>query len=186
MPILISNPPIAAGKNTTANALVERYVSDERTVVVADVDEVAVMSARLGVGAEGLWFAAHEAHGALVAQWMPSDVDAVTSVGPIYDAVESAALFGDFPTGPGPSSADRRTAVGHLGQGGGPTQRRGTPADWSFTNPPTPATATSCLRFLPTCPPTRVPCPRATSQTRSTPRLVSPVDGPCVRPGLRS
>ncbi len=52
-------------------------------------------------GAAGLWFAAHEAHGALVAQWMRSDVDVVISVGPIYDASESAALFGRLPDGPG-------------------------------------------------------------------------------------
>lgn len=100
MPILISiTGPIAAGKNTTANALVERYVSDNRTVVVADVDDVAAMVGPPGAGAVGLWFAAHEAHGALVAQWMRSDVDAVISVGPIYNAAESAALFERLPDG---------------------------------------------------------------------------------------
>ena len=40
----------------------------------------------------GLWFAAHEAHGALVGQWMRSSVDYVVVVGPIYSADEQAAL----------------------------------------------------------------------------------------------
>lgn len=98
MPTLISiTGPIAAGKNTTANALVERYVNDNRTVVVADVDDVAAMVGPPGAGAAGLWSAAHEAHGALVAQWMRSDIDAVISVGPIYYAAESAALFEQLP-----------------------------------------------------------------------------------------
>lgn len=67
MPILISiTGPIAAGKNTTANAVAKRCLSDELTVVIADVDDVAAMVEPPGAGAAGLWFAAHEAHGALV------------------------------------------------------------------------------------------------------------------------
>jgi hypothetical protein len=50
----------------------------------------------------GLWFAAHEAHGALVAGWMRTDVDVVISVGPVYTEAEQAALFGGLP-------ADART-----------------------------------------------------------------------------
>jgi hypothetical protein len=37
-----------------------------------------------GAAAGDLWFAAHEAHGPLVAQWMRSPVDVVSSVGPVY------------------------------------------------------------------------------------------------------
>ncbi len=100
MPILISiTGPIAAGKNTTANAVAKRCLSDELTVVIADVDDVAAMVEPPGAGAAGVWFAAHEAHGALVAQWMRSDVDVVISVGPLYDTAESAALFGGLPDG---------------------------------------------------------------------------------------
>lgn len=121
MPILISiTGPIAAGKNTTANSLVKRYVSDNRTVVVADLDDVAAMVGPPGAGGAGLWFAAHEAHGALVAQWMQSHVDAVISVGPIYDAAENAALFGRIPDGAQVLRVlNRGTSVGHLGQGRG-------------------------------------------------------------------
>lgn len=100
MPILISiTGPIAAGKNTTADALAGRCISDGHTVVVADVDDVAAMVGAPGAGAAGLWFAAHEAHGALVAQWMRSEADVVISVGPVYDAAESDALFGGLPVG---------------------------------------------------------------------------------------
>lgn len=53
--------------------------------------------ARPAPGQRGLWFAAHKAQGALVAQWMRSDVDVVISVGPIYDAAETAAPFDRLP-----------------------------------------------------------------------------------------
>jgi adenylylsulfate kinase-like enzyme len=91
--------PIAAGKNTVADALAERCVAAGRTVVIADVDDVAAMVCPPGAGATGLWFAAHEAHGALVAQWMRSDVDLVISVGPVYTSAENDALFGRLPAG---------------------------------------------------------------------------------------
>ncbi len=69
------------------------------SVVIADVDDVADMVAGLGAGAAGLWFAAHEAHGALVAQWMRSEVDVVIAVGPVYTTDEQHALFGNIPAG---------------------------------------------------------------------------------------
>ena len=71
MPILVTIAgPIAAGKNTVADLLAEHCVSSGRTVVIADVDDAAAMVAGPGAGAVGLWFAAHQAHGALVGQWM--------------------------------------------------------------------------------------------------------------------
>src|SRR5438045_5999055 len=90
--LVILTGPIAAGKNTVADKLAERLTGRGKTVVVADVDEVAAMVARPGAVQVGLWFAAHEAHGALVGQWMRSSVDYVVVVGPIYSADEQAAL----------------------------------------------------------------------------------------------
>jgi hypothetical protein len=89
--------PIAAGKNTTADCLAERAGSAGMSVVVADVDDVAHMVAGPGAGASGLWFAAHVAHGALVAAWMGSEVDLVIAVGPIYSEEEQRALFEHIP-----------------------------------------------------------------------------------------
>jgi hypothetical protein len=65
--------------------------------VIADVDDVAAMVAPLGAAQAGLWFAAHEAHGALVGQWMRSSVEYVVAVGPIYTAEEQAALTRTLP-----------------------------------------------------------------------------------------
>jgi hypothetical protein len=72
------------------------------TVVIADLDDVAAMVtgpmvAGPGAAPSDLWFAAHEAHGALVAQWMVSDVNVVISVGPIYTPAEQEALYGPLP-----------------------------------------------------------------------------------------
>ncbi|MFY1695126.1 MULTISPECIES: adenylyl-sulfate kinase [unclassified Solwaraspora] len=62
--LVILTGPIAAGKNTVAELLADLLTDAGRTVVVVDVDEVAAMVRRPGAGAGGLWFAAHEAHGA--------------------------------------------------------------------------------------------------------------------------
>lgn len=91
--------PIASGKSTVAALLADRCAEDGRTVVIADVDEVAAMVAGPGAAASGLWFAAHQAHGALVAQWVLSGVDLVISVGPIYTQAEQDALYRVLPTG---------------------------------------------------------------------------------------
>ena len=98
MPILVTiTGPIAAGKNTVANSLADHYISAGRTVVIADVDDVAAMVCTPGAGATGLWFAAHQAHGALVSQWMRSETNVVISVGPIYSQAEHDALFATLP-----------------------------------------------------------------------------------------
>lgn len=90
--------PIASGKNTVAVSLAHRCAEDGRTVVIVDVDDVAAMVAGPGpVG--GLWFAAHQAHGALVARWLLTAVDVVISVGPIYSEAEQDALYGRLPAG---------------------------------------------------------------------------------------
>lgn len=96
--LVILTGPIAAGKNTVADELAQRLARDGRTVVIADVDDVAAMVGSPGAAAEaGLWFAAHEAHGALVGQWMRSNVDYVVAVGPIYTTEEQAALTRTLP-----------------------------------------------------------------------------------------
>lgn len=98
MPVLIRIVgPIAAGKNTVADLLAQHCVNTGRTAVVADVDDVADMVVPGGAGAAGLWLAAHQAHGALVAQWMRSEVDVVIAVGPIYDHAEQDAIYGPLP-----------------------------------------------------------------------------------------
>ncbi|GIF72020.1 AAA family ATPase [Asanoa siamensis] len=90
--LVILTGPIAAGKNTVADRLAARLTARGRTVVVVDVDDVAAMVGPPGAAAAGLWFAAHEAHGALVGQWMRSAVDHVVVVGPVYSPAEQAAL----------------------------------------------------------------------------------------------
>lgn len=89
--------PIASGKTTVAALLAERCASKGLTVVIAEVDDVAAMVTGPGAAASGLWFAAHLAHGAMVAQWMRSKVNVVISVGPVYTPAEQAALFGQLP-----------------------------------------------------------------------------------------
>ena len=102
VPLLITIVgPIAAGKNTVAELIAERCVGSGRTVVVADVDDVAFML-RPPERRAGLWLAAHKAHGALVGQWMRSKVDFVVALGPIYDEDEQEALYGQLPIGAAP------------------------------------------------------------------------------------
>ncbi len=91
--------PIAAGKNTVASALADRVSASGRTVVVADVDDVAAMVSGRGAAAVGLWSAAHRAHGVLVAEWLRSAVDVVVAVGPIYSVDEQAAFLDPLPAG---------------------------------------------------------------------------------------
>jgi hypothetical protein len=95
--LVILTGPIAAGKNSVADQLTQRLTGRGHTVVVADVDEVAAMVGAPGAGEAGLWFAAHEAHGALVGQWMRSNVDFVVAVGPFWTAQEQAALTRNLP-----------------------------------------------------------------------------------------
>src|SRR6059036_1374502 len=68
-----------------------------RSAVLVDVDDIAAMVAGPGAAATGLWFAAHQAHGALVGKWMQTAVDVVIAVGPIYTACEQAALLESLP-----------------------------------------------------------------------------------------
>lgn len=96
--LLVLTGPIAAGKNAAADDLAERLTTRGHTVVIADVDDVAAMVGNPGAGVVGLWFAAHEAHGALVGQWMRSAVDYVIAIGPIYSPEEQEALTRSLPT----------------------------------------------------------------------------------------
>ena len=97
--LVILTGPIAAGKNTVADGLAQRLTGRGHTVVVADVDEVAAMVRAPGAAAAGLWFAAHEAHGALVGRWLRSNVDYVVVVGPFWTAEERATLLAPVPDG---------------------------------------------------------------------------------------
>ncbi|MGX7672348.1 hypothetical protein [Plantactinospora sp. DSM 117369] len=97
--LVILTGPIAAGKNTVADRLTEHLTGRGRTVVVADVDDVAAMVGPPGAGRADLWFAAHEAHGALVGQWMRSNVEYVVAVGPFHTDQEKAALTRPLPDG---------------------------------------------------------------------------------------
>ena len=97
--LVILTGPLAAGKNTVADRLAQRLTGRGHTVVVADVDDVAAMVGAPGAGEAGLWFAAQEAHGALVGQWMRSDVDYVMAIGPFWTAQEQAALTRSLPDG---------------------------------------------------------------------------------------
>jgi hypothetical protein len=45
----------------------------------------------------GLWFAAQEAHGALVGQWLRSTADYVIAIGPFWTTEEQAALTQPLP-----------------------------------------------------------------------------------------
>src|SRR3954452_9258210 len=95
--LVILTGPIAAGKNTVAEWLTQLLTGRGRTVVVVDVDDVAAMVKAPGAAEAGLWFAAHESHGALIGQWMRSAVDYVVAVGPIYSTDEQAALTRTLP-----------------------------------------------------------------------------------------
>lgn len=97
--LVVLTGPIAAGKNTVADALARRLTGRGKTVVIADVDDVAAMVGPPGAASAGLWFAAHQAHGALVGRWMRSEVEYVVVVGPIYSAGEQAALTRTLPGG---------------------------------------------------------------------------------------
>jgi adenylylsulfate kinase-like enzyme len=95
--LVVITGPIAAGKNTVAERLSDLLTESGRTVVVLDVDDVAAMVAMPGAAAAGLWFAAHEAHGALVGEWMRSSVDVVVVVGPIYSDEEQESFVRTLP-----------------------------------------------------------------------------------------
>jgi hypothetical protein len=97
--LVVITGPLAAGKNTVADRIAERLTAYGRTAVIADVDDVAAMVGPPGAAAAGLWFAAHEAHGALVGQWMRSPVDVVVAVGPFFDDRDRAALTRHLPDG---------------------------------------------------------------------------------------
>src|SRR6185312_15201987 len=95
--LVILTGPIAAGKNTVADRLADLLTWHNHTVVVADVDDVAAMVGAPGAARAGLWFTAHEAHGALVGQWMRSEVAYVVVVGNVYSDEEQAALTRHLP-----------------------------------------------------------------------------------------
>jgi hypothetical protein len=98
--ILVGN--IAAGKNTVAEALAATLMVRGCTSVIADVDDVAAMVTPPGAASIGHWFTAHEAHGALVGQWMKSTIDYIIVVGPLHSLDEQEALTRFLPADPSP------------------------------------------------------------------------------------
>jgi adenylylsulfate kinase-like enzyme len=95
--LVVITGPIAAGKNTVASLIADGLTALDRSAVLVDVDDVAAMVAGPGAAAAGLWFAAHQAHGALVGKWMQAAVDVVIAMGPIYTPREQAALLESRP-----------------------------------------------------------------------------------------
>jgi thymidylate kinase len=95
--LVVITGPIAAGKNTVAALIADAVAALGRSAVLVDVDDVAAMVAGPGAATSGLWFAAHQAHGALVGTWMRTAVDVVIAVGPIYTRREQAALLQPLP-----------------------------------------------------------------------------------------
>jgi shikimate kinase len=95
--LVVITGPIAAGKSTVASLIADALAVLGRSAVLVDVDDVASMVAGPGAAVAGLWFAAHQAHGALVGKWMQTAVDVVIAVGPIYTAREQAALLEPLP-----------------------------------------------------------------------------------------
>ena len=68
-----------------------------------------------GAGAVDLCFAAHEAHGALVSQWMRSAVEYIVAVGPIYTPEEQEAVTRALPGGAEPGvDCDRCSRLGDM------------------------------------------------------------------------
>ena len=63
--LVVITGPIAAGKNTVASLIADGLTALGRSAVLVDVDEVAAMVASPGLLPRDLWFAAHQAHGAL-------------------------------------------------------------------------------------------------------------------------
>jgi thymidylate kinase len=95
--LVVITGPIAAGKNTVASLIADGLAVLSRSAVLVDLDDVAAMVAGPGAAVAGLWFAAHQAHGALVGKWMQTAVDVVIAVGPIYTSREQAALLEPLP-----------------------------------------------------------------------------------------
>jgi hypothetical protein len=95
--LVVITGPIAAGKNTVAALIADGLTALGHSAVLVDVDVVAAMVADPGAAAAGLWFAAHQAHGALVGTWMRTAVDVVIAAGPIYTPREQAALLAPLP-----------------------------------------------------------------------------------------
>jgi thymidylate kinase len=95
--LVVITGPIAAGKNTVASLIADGLTGLGRSAVLVDVDDVAAMVAGPGAAEAGLWFAAHQAHGALVGKWMQTPVDVVIAVGPIYTPREQTALLAPLP-----------------------------------------------------------------------------------------
>jgi thymidylate kinase len=95
--LVVITGPIAAGKNTVASLIADAVAAQGRSAVLIDVDDIAAMVAAPGAAAAGLWFAAHQAHGALVGTWMQTAVDVVIAVGPIYTSREQAARLEPLP-----------------------------------------------------------------------------------------
>ena len=97
--LIVITGPIGAGKSTVAHGLTERLRQLGRAVAVVDLDDVFEMGSTWYQPSAGSWQRAQAVHGALIAAWLRSGVDAVIAHGPFYTAEDRAALLAELPTG---------------------------------------------------------------------------------------
>jgi shikimate kinase len=97
--LIVITGPIGAGKSTVARGLADRFRTAGCSAAFPDVDDVIAMLAAPPEEFESSWRHARRVHGALIAAWLRSGVDAVIAHGPFYTADETAALLADVSHG---------------------------------------------------------------------------------------
>ena len=90
--------PIGAGKSTVAEGLAVRLRSNDLSVSLADLDELA-FAQRADLRLDELWHRAGVAHSALVRGWFDAGVDVVIAHGPFFESRSYESLFAAAPAG---------------------------------------------------------------------------------------
>lgn len=90
--------PIGSGKTTVADLLARRYASANRSVAIADLDDVAFMQRGVRDIPE-FWRRAGIAHSALVLGWFDSGIDVVIAHGPFFESRSYDSLFASAKAG---------------------------------------------------------------------------------------
>ena len=93
---IVITGPIGAGKSTVARGLAERFRAVGLSAVAVDADDVFATLSAPPEELEVSWWRARRVHGALIAAWLCSGVDAVIAHGPFYTPAETAALLADI------------------------------------------------------------------------------------------
>jgi thymidylate kinase len=88
--------PIGAGKSTVALALAERLRDEGYTAAEVDLDDVFEMVSAWSKQSDESLQRARLVHGALVAAWLRSGVDAVIAHGPFYTPEETTPLLAEI------------------------------------------------------------------------------------------